>query len=176
MHVIGTRRLARTIHRSCVTCHRATAHTQQQLMGQLPASRTTPTPPFSICGVDYTVLKKGHTRRPVIIKCYLAIFVCFSSKAVHLEIVSDATAKSFLDCLKCFISRRGYPQEIHSDNGGNFIGARNELNELYRMLESTFHPFPLIYFVIESNGTPPRKEHLISGDCGRLLLNQQNST
>ena len=71
----------------------------------------------------------------MIIKCYLAVLVCFSSKAVHLEIVSDATAKTFLECLKCFISCRGCPQEIHSDNRGNFIGARNELNELYRMLE-----------------------------------------
>ena len=126
VHVLGARRLSRTICRSCVTCRRATAQTEKQMMGQLPSNRVTPSPPFSICGVDYAgpfLLKKGHTRKPTIIKAYLAVFVCFSTKAAHLEVVSDLTTDA---CLRRFISRRGLPSEIHSDNGGNFKGARND--------------------------------------------------
>ena len=137
VHIVGARRLARSVFRSCVVCRRATARTQQQLMGQLPSSRITPAPPFSTCGVDYAgpfLLKKGHTRKPVIVKGYMAVFICFSTKAVHLEPVSDATTRTFIECLKRFVSRRGCPGHIYSDNGGNFVGARRELQEFYSML------------------------------------------
>ena len=96
-------------------------------MGQLPAPRVTPDPPFTITGVDYAgpfTLMKGHTCKPVLIKSYISIFVCFSSKASHIGIISDRTTEAFLAGLKRFIARRGLPQEIHSDNGSNFLGAK----------------------------------------------------
>ena len=140
LHVIGARRLARTICRSCVTCRKANAKTETQLLGQLPAPRVTPTPPFSVTGIDYAgpfTLEKGHTRKPILIKAYLALFVCFSTKAVHLEIISDLTTEAFLACLKRFIARRGGPPaEIYSDNGTNFKGAKKDLIELYRFLST----------------------------------------
>lgn len=55
------------------------------------------------------------------------------TKAVHLELVSDMSTKTFLNALKRFIARRGRCQKIFSDNGTNFRGANNELNELYRL-------------------------------------------
>ncbi len=84
-------------------------------MGQLPAARVTPSPPFTITGIDYAgpfTLEIGHTRKPVLVKAYLALFVCLATKAVHLEIVSDLTTEAFLASLKRFISRRGLPTEI----------------------------------------------------------------
>ena len=140
VHIVGTRRLARGVCRRCVTCRRVSAKIQSQMIGQLPAPRVTPNPPFTITGVDCTgpfTLKKGHTRKPVLIKSYIPIFVCFSSKASHIEIISDLTTEAFLAGLKRFISRRGLPQEIHSDNGSNFLGAKNDLNDLYHFLQST---------------------------------------
>ena len=137
VYILGAKRLARAIYRSCVVCRRVAAKTPHQLMGQLPSLRLTPSPPFSTCGIDYAgpfLLKKGHTRRPVIIKCYMAVFICFSTKAIHLEPVSDATTQTFVVCLKRFISRRGCPQHIFSDNGGNFVGARGEIKDFFRML------------------------------------------
>ena len=127
-HIVGARRPARAVCRRCVTCRRVSAKTQSQMMGQLPASRVTPNPPpFTITGVDYAgpfTLKKDHTHKPVLIKSYISIFVCFSSKASHIEIISDLTTETFLAGLKPFITRHGLPQEIHSDNGSNFLGAK----------------------------------------------------
>ncbi|XP_055632367.1 uncharacterized protein LOC129772873 [Toxorhynchites rutilus septentrionalis] len=57
-----------------------------------------------------------------------------STKAVHLELVGDLTTAAFLAALRRFISRRGLPAEIHSDNGLNFQGASNHLRELYDLL------------------------------------------
>ena len=115
LHVVGARRLARTVCRSCVTCRKVAARAETQLMGQLPAARVTPSPPFTITGIDYAgpfTLKKGHTRKPVLVKAFLALFICFSTKAVHLEIVSDLTTEAFLACLKRFVARRRLQSEL----------------------------------------------------------------
>ena len=108
-------------------------------MGQLPAPRVTTNQPFTITGVDYAgpfTHKKGHTRKPVLIISFIAFF-CFSSKASHIEIISDLITEAFLAGLKHLIIRRGLPQEIHSDNGSNFLGAKNDLNNFYHFLQST---------------------------------------
>ena len=109
------------------------------LMGKLPATRVSPSPPFTTTGIDYAgplLLKRGYTRKPQIVKAYLAVFVCLSTKAVHLEVVSDLTTEAFLAALRRFISERGRPQAIHTDNGSNFIGAKNDLQDLTRLLLS----------------------------------------
>ena len=135
-------------------------------MGQLPASRTTPSPPFNTTGIDYAgpfTIKKGHTRKPVLLKAYLAIFICFSTKAVHLEVVSDLTTEAFLAALKRFISRRGLPTDIHSDNGTNFVGARNDLQELYKFLSSTETTSTINSFLLSNrvqwHNIPERASH-----------------
>ena len=58
------------------------------------------------------------------------MFVCFSTKACHLEAVSDLTTDAFIAALRRFVSRRGKPAVIQSDNGTNFVGADKELRTL----------------------------------------------
>ncbi|XP_011859312.1 PREDICTED: uncharacterized protein LOC105556810 [Vollenhovia emeryi] len=57
-------------------------------------------------------------------------------KAVHLEVVSDLTTDGFLAAMRRFISRRGIPKHVYSDNGTNFKGASNQLRELYALFNS----------------------------------------
>ena len=66
----------------------------------------------------------------------MCLFVCFSSKAIHLELTSDLSTQGCLCALRRFIARRGRPGHIHSDNGKNFQGAKNQLHELFAMLHS----------------------------------------
>ena len=134
VYMLGARRLARTTCRSCTTCHQIAARTEHQQMGQLPFNRVSPSSPFTVTGIDYAgpfTMKKGHTRKPTLIKVYLAIF---STKAAHLEVVSDMTTETFLACLHRL---RGLPTEIHTDNGSNFKGAKNDLSELFHFLQAT---------------------------------------
>ena len=70
----------------------------------------------------------------MLVKLYLSLFVCLVTKAVHLEIVSDLTTEAFLACFRCFLSRRGLPTDIYSDNGSNFIGAKHDLSDLFHFL------------------------------------------
>ena len=137
-YISGAKKLARSVCSKCTICRRAAAKAGPQLMGQLPPSRLDPDFVFFHTGIDYAgpyLTRAGHTRKPVVLKTYLAVYVCFYTKAVHLELVRDATTDSFVACLTRFCCRRGLPLTIHSDNGSNFIGARNELAELYSLID-----------------------------------------
>ena len=138
-YITGAKRLARNICQSCVICRKAAAKSGPQLMGQLPPTRLNPDYVFFHTGLDYAgpyFLKEGYVRRPVKIKAWMAVFVCFYTKAVHLELVKDATSDSLVACLSRFCSRRGLPLTIHSDNGSTMIGAKNELSDLYSVLQT----------------------------------------
>ena len=138
-HVVSARRLTRSICSQCKVCRKAAPKPQPQLLGELPAERISTSPAFTSTGLDFAgpfTIKKGHTRKPVYLKAYLCLFVCLSTKAIHLEVISDLTTASFLAGLRRFTSRRGCPTVIHSDNGSNFVGARNQLKEVYNFLQA----------------------------------------
>ncbi|XP_055622079.1 uncharacterized protein LOC129765691 [Toxorhynchites rutilus septentrionalis] len=127
------RRLVHSVVRNCFRCTRLNPVPAQQQIGQLPFHRVVPSRPFSITGVDYAgpVYLRPIHKRASSSKAYLCLFVCFSTKAVHLELVSDLSTQGFLTALRRFIARRGRPSRIYSDNGKNFEGARNELAEMF---------------------------------------------
>ncbi|GFX13946.1 uncharacterized protein TNCV_3422571 [Trichonephila clavipes] len=106
-------------------------------MADLPAARVTTCRVFSQVGIDYCglfQLKTFSGKCRQIRKVYVCVFICFTIKAIHLEIVSDLTTEAFLAALKRFVARRGQPIEIHSDNGRNFVGANNELRKILKAL------------------------------------------
>ncbi|XP_036141708.1 uncharacterized protein LOC105834777 [Monomorium pharaonis] len=103
-------------------------------MGDLPPPRVVPSRPFFNCWVDYAgplTVREGKRRNARNTKAYVSVFVCLATKAIHLELVSDLTTEAFLAALKRFISRRGKPLAMYSDNGTNFKGASQQLTELH---------------------------------------------
>ena len=138
-HITGQRKSVRTVTRACITCRRMTTQPRNQIMGQLPLERVTPGIIFEQVGVDYAgpvYIKLGRVRKPTIVKSYIGVFVAFSIKAVHLELISDLTSDAFIAALRRFIARRGKPHRIWSDHGSNFVGADRELAELAEFLEN----------------------------------------
>ncbi|XP_070167585.1 uncharacterized protein [Polyergus mexicanus] len=103
-------------------------------MGDLPRTRVNPARPFQIAGVDCagpvflrTSPGRGHKRS----KAFLVVFVCFSTKAVHLDVASSYTAEAFIAAFRRFTARRGPCSELYSDCGTNFVGADAELRRLF---------------------------------------------
>nr|XP_042903892.1 uncharacterized protein LOC122270483 [Parasteatoda tepidariorum] len=134
----GQDRVRRFIHK-CLTCFKTKTQTINQKMGNLPKDRIVPSRPFDKVGLDFAgpILTKPNLKRSkVVIKSYIAIFICFSTKATHFEVVSDLTTDAFLACLRRFISRRSKPSIIWSDNASNFKGARNVLNSMLELCQS----------------------------------------
>lgn len=131
--------MAKKTVKNCIVCFKFNPSSAVYPMAGLPDSRIKPSYPFQITGIDYAgpffILSKAG-RGSKLIKCYLAVFVCFSTKAVHLEAITNLTTESFLACLKRFTSRRGFPSTIYSDNGSTFVGANNDLKELGQFLHT----------------------------------------
>lgn len=53
--------------------------------------------------------------------------MCMVTRAVHLDVVTALTSAKFLEAYQRFTARRGTPALMYSDNGTNFVGAKNIL-------------------------------------------------
>lgn len=136
---INGRRAINSIIHKCIRCHKFRATLSSQLMSDLPSIRVNRARPFENVGLDYAGpvnIKQSRIRRTLITKGYICVFVCMATKALHLELVSNMTTKTFLSAFHRFTARRGKPSQVYSDNGKNFVGARNELHKLYRLFNN----------------------------------------
>ena len=134
--IIGAKNLIKKHVRECLSCFRFMCKSTPPLMGDLPRERITPSDPFDFTGVDFGgpfyIKASGKTGTE---KAYIAMFVCFSSKAVHIELCGSLSAPSCIAAFIRFTNRRGLPKRMYSDNGTNFVGSRNELERLQKTLQ-----------------------------------------
>jgi hypothetical protein len=101
-------------------------------MGQLPSARVSR--PLVNAGINYVgpfEIKSSNTRSKTTTKSYVALFICMTTKAIHLELVSNLTSETFIAALKRFIARRGLIDHLYSDNGSNCVGANRELTKFF---------------------------------------------
>ena len=126
--VVGGNSMVRQFISKCVTCRYLRGIVGEQKMADLPKSRVEPAPPFTYCGVD--LFGPWHVQRGrSVVKRYGALFTCFASRAVHIEVADSLETDSFIQALRRFICRRGPVREIRCDRGTNFIGAEAELKK-----------------------------------------------
>ncbi|GFW60110.1 integrase catalytic domain-containing protein [Trichonephila clavipes] len=126
----------KTVH-DCIACFRQKPTGVDQLMGNLPSERVTPSAPFLNSGVDFCgpfQIKFKNQRKGIFSKVYVAIFVCLATKAIHLEAVTDLTTEAFIAALKRLCARRGRISTLMSDNATNFKGAAAELNRFIKLI------------------------------------------
>lgn len=118
----------------CITCIRFAKKFESQLMSGLPADRVQRHRPFLITGVDYAgpfELTERYKSRSSKRKCWIAIFVCMVTRAIHIDIVTDASSAAFIACFDRFVARRGHCNKLYSDNGSSFVGAEKEIKAAY---------------------------------------------
>ena len=158
----------RRIIGKCIFCRKRAARLGQQIMAPLPENRLRyDEAPFSYTGVDYfgpVFVKSGRSLH----KRYGCIFTCLSCRAVHIEIAHSLETDSFLCALMRFISRRGKPKEISSDNGTNFKGGDKELRDAIKQWNSKRISDFMLQRNIEWNYNPPTASHM-GGAWERLI-------
>lgn len=128
---IGGRNLSKNVVHQCLTCFRFRPKGVDNLLGHLPKDRVKPNLPFTVVGTDFFgpfLIKDRDNKKFNLIKIYVCLFICFSTRAIHLEPVLSLTTDAFISCLRCL------PSKIYSDNGRNFCGAQTKLNELQAFL------------------------------------------
>lgn len=136
---VDGRSVIRHVLKNCILCKRLKGQGCQQMMGDLPPERITPIRPFSKVGIDFAgpiITKPNLPRSKIRLKSYICVIVCMSTKAIHIEVVSDLSAQALLAALRRFTSRRGLPSDIFSDNGKNFKGVSNHLKQLFQIVQS----------------------------------------
>ncbi|XP_015367520.1 PREDICTED: uncharacterized protein LOC107164278 [Diuraphis noxia] len=140
--ILSLRSLIRSVISKCTRCVRIAAVHPQPVMADLPRSRVSECRPFSRVGIDFAgplKMTENRLRKSREYKVYIAVFVCFVVKAVHLEVVSDLSTKAFLAALDRFVARRGIPTDIYTDCGTNFVGAARQLNDLINDVANRDH-------------------------------------
>ncbi|XP_037930561.1 uncharacterized protein LOC119665393 [Teleopsis dalmanni] len=163
--IINAREVARRVVRQCVHCVHYKPKLLQQMMGNLPVERLTPSRPFARCGIDFCGPFNTYLRirgKPPY-KTYIAIFICMATKAVHIEVVSCLSTDAFIAALKRMIGRRGLPSDIFCDNATNFVGASNQLTELKSFLFNKINQSSIIQYCasefINFHFIPPKTPH-----------------
>lgn len=86
----------------------------------MPEFRTETSKPFEITGVDFAGPLRYKIDKKKEGKCYVLIFACAVSRAVHLELTKSQEAGEFQRKLNAFIARRGRPRLMVSDNAATF--------------------------------------------------------
>ena len=123
------RATTRRVLKESLFCVRRDAKPAQQLMANLPSARLqSEETPFLHTGADCFgpfIVKKGRME----LKRYGCVFICMTTRAIHLEVLPDLTTDLFINALRRFFARRGPPTHLYTDNGTNFTGAKRVLKE-----------------------------------------------
>lgn len=144
----------RSVIAKCVTCFRIKPRLASQIMADLPKERVQLNLPFSITGVDCCgpfFIKSGFRKNAQVVKSYVVIFVCFTTRAVHLEVLENLSTDAFLLALERFVSRRGCPTIMWSDNATNFRGAAAKLKDYFRLVRSAAFQSKITDYAVDNN-------------------------
>ena len=100
-------------------------------MGQISKLRVAAGfPAFRNTSIDMFGPLQVRLGRKTLKEAHVIIFTCMTTRAVHLEPVTDRSTDTFLMAFRRFVSLRGNPNNCWSDCGTNFIGAQHYLKEL----------------------------------------------
>ena len=89
----------------------------------LPSYRVQEAPPFTVTGVDFAGPLYIRGPNGAQTKVWICLYTCCVVRAVHLDLVPDMSAQTFLRSFKRFTARRGLPSRVISDNGKTFKAA-----------------------------------------------------
>lgn len=126
------RATVRSVIGKCLVCRRHEGGPYKMpSVAPLPKTRVTEATPFSRTGLDYLGPMFVKTEK-VQQKVWICLFTCLVTRAVHLELLRDMSTEEFLLGLRRFISQRGCPIEIISDNAQTFKTASNTLHVIWK--------------------------------------------
>jgi hypothetical protein len=73
-------------------------------------------------------------------KCWGLLFICLTTRAVHIEVCEDLTIPTWLNAMERFIARRGSPKKVFSDRGSTFVGGSKAFHQITKeLLDDDFY-------------------------------------
>ena len=78
--------------------------------------------PFAVTGVEYTgAISLNVDGSPH--RFYIDLFICASTRGIHLEITKDLSVETLLKLFSRFVVNHSLPNEIISDNATNICST-----------------------------------------------------
>ena len=126
------RQFVRKILHRCVTCRKIEGPKYRNVPPPpLPEFRVKEAPPFAYCGVDFAgPLYVRVADQSESSKVWICLYTCCVTRVVHLELLPDMSAHTFLRSFKRFTARRGIPLKMISDNAKTFISATHTIEDM----------------------------------------------
>ena len=125
------RQHGKTILRKCFTCRRHEGRPFcEPPTAPLPEYGVSEVPPFGNVGVDFAGPSYIKDTKGKVAKSYICLFSCCVTRALHLEMVHDFSASTFINCLRRFCARRGTPCLSNLDNAKTFKFTANLMKKL----------------------------------------------
>ena len=130
--IVRGRRLSEKIKRSCYRCRLTDKKLAEQKMSPLPDTRLKIAPVFYTVSMDLfgPIMIKDTVKQRTKKKVWGVIFSCTVVRALYLDLTEDYGTDSILQTIRRFISIRGCPSEIQSDEGSQLIAASKEIAQL----------------------------------------------
>lgn len=120
------------LYLECYECKRRKAKPfARPEMASLPKERVTPAVPWSRVGLDYwgpeeVSVGPGQTQ-----KMWICLFTDQVSRSVHLEPAFSLSTDDFLRCFTRFVSLRGRPDVVYSDNMAAYKAGDQALRQIW---------------------------------------------
>ncbi|XP_065062455.1 uncharacterized protein LOC135689235, partial [Rhopilema esculentum] len=125
------RQYVKKILRDCRKCKKVQGKSYGvPSVAPLPEFRVKEVPPFTYIGIDFAGPLFYKSKIGKMEKCYIALYTCATSRAIHLDLVEDMSGPTFIRSLRRFTSRRGTPSLINSDNAKTFKFTNKFLDKL----------------------------------------------
>ena len=130
--IVRAGRIASKIRRSCFTCRILDKKLAEQQMSPLPAFRLAAAPVFNVTSMDLfgpltirdTVKKRTH------MKVWGVIETCAATRAVFIDLTESYSTDSILQSIRRFVSIRGCPSKMISDQGSQLKSASKDIASL----------------------------------------------
>lgn len=147
----GRRTVMHILHKTCLPCRRFSARPfNLPAFPPLPFERVNASPPFTYTGLDHcgpirirTELISHSNSNPcnkpkfAYTKIWICVWVCLSTRAVHLDASPDLSTPSFLENFRRFVALFD-PKTIYCDNEPTFRLAKKVLEVHAKDLPSSF--------------------------------------
>ena len=130
--ILHARKLAEKIKHACYECRLIDKKLAEQKMAPLPKSRLKIAPPFFTISMDLfgPIEIKDSVKQRSRKKVWAVIFNCTVTRAMYLDLTEDYGTDAILQTIRRFVSIRGCPSEIQSDQGSQLIAAAKDIASL----------------------------------------------
>ena len=130
--IIRLLKLVKYIKNNSIVCRKIEKKLGEQV------ERLKPAPAWDSTALDFfgPFKVKDEVKKKTTGKAYGLIFNCLATRAVHVDISPDYSIEKFLMVLQRFVSIRGYPSKLYSDNGTQLVAANKELQKVVKDLDS----------------------------------------